>query len=184
VKANHGAVYRDYHRPVQLLVDIKEDGDAAYRELDRRLRPYRRMLSSYANGRVIPGAVTPVISGDRAARTPMEAQKVRHAFYDGRLEDLATAVPASFIPLISTNWTTSFSWLGIGQFPAAERELLHSIVATAHARGQRVRFWATPDLPGADRDAVWTELLAAGVDHLNTDDLAGLELFLRARDVR
>jgi hypothetical protein len=26
---------------------------------------------------------------------------------------------------------------------------------------------------------VWTELVAAGVDHINTDDLAGLETFLR-----
>lgn len=45
-----------------------------------------------------------------------------------------------------------------------------------------MRFWATPDVAGSERDAVWTELLAAGVDHLNTDDLAGLELFLRAKD--
>ncbi|MFE4955615.1 hypothetical protein ACFRCW_16220 [Streptomyces sp. NPDC056653] len=41
---------------------------------------------------------------------------------------------------------------------------------------------ATPDVAGPERDAVWTELPAAGVDHLNTDDLAGLELFLRAKN--
>jgi len=35
-------------------------------------------------------------------------------------------------------------------------------------------------VPGPQRDAVWGELLAAGVDHLNTDDLAGLEVFLDA----
>lgn len=64
--------------------------------------------------------------------------------------------------------------------PAAEREKLRGIVSAAHVRGQRVRFWATPDLPGPRRDAVWAELLAAGVDHLNTDDLAGLEAFLDA----
>jgi hypothetical protein len=29
---------------------------------------------------------------------------------------------------------------------------------------------------------MWTELLAAKVDHLNTDDLPGLESFLRHRD--
>ena len=45
-----------------------------------------------------------------------------------------------------------------------------------------MRFWATPDLPGPARDAVWGELLAAGVDYLNTDDLAGLEAFLDAHD--
>ncbi|MEV6548456.1 phosphatidylinositol-specific phospholipase C/glycerophosphodiester phosphodiesterase family protein [Streptomyces sp. NPDC051597] len=180
VRAHHGSVYRGHHRPVQLLVDIKTDGAAAYRELDRRLRPYRRMLSTYAYGRVTPGAVTPVVSGDRGARAPMEAQQVRHAFYDGRPEDLGTAATAAFIPLVSGNWTQSFTWLGTGPFPAAERRRLRAFVARAHAHRQRVRFWATPDLPGPERDALWRELLAADVDHINTDDLAGLEAFLRA----
>ncbi|MFE7777089.1 phosphatidylinositol-specific phospholipase C/glycerophosphodiester phosphodiesterase family protein [Streptomyces sp. NPDC057445] len=182
VRANHGSVYRGYRRPVQLLVDIKNDGVNTYFELHRQLHDYRRILTTYAHGSVRAGAVTPVISGDRAARGPMEAQRVRHAFYDGRLDDLAAPVPApaTFIPLISSNGTQSFSWQGSGPFPAAERERLRSIVSTAHRRGQRVRFWATPDAPGAARDAVWSELLAAGVDHVNTDDLAGLERFLRA----
>lgn len=183
VRANHGSVYRGHHKPVQLLIDIKTDGAACYLELDRQLRGYRRMLSRYSHGKVTPGAVTPVVSGDRAARVPMEAQRVRYAFYDGRLDDLATPTPASFAPLISSNWTQSFSWLGTGPFPAAERARLRTIVDTAHGRRQRVRFWATPDVPGPARDAVWTELLAAGVDHVNTDDLAGLEAFLRAHDV-
>lgn len=180
VRANHGSVYRGYHHSVQLLVDIKADGAACYEELDRRLRPYRRMLSSYAHGRTRLGAVTPVISGDRAARVPMEAQKSRLAFYDGRLDDLGTAATADFIPLISSNWTQSFSWVGAGPFPPAERQKLHAIVAQAHAHRQRVRFWATPDLAGPERDALWSELLAADVDYINTDDLAGLETFLRA----
>jgi hypothetical protein len=181
VKANHGSVHPGYRRPVQLLIDIKTNGVAAYLELDRQLKHYRRMLSTYAYGHVRLGAVTPVISGDRAARAPMEAQRVRYAFYDGRLDDLGTTAPASFIPLISSNWTHSFSWLGGGPFPATEREKLRSLVSSAHDKGQRVRFWATPDIAGPERDAVWSELLAARVDHLNTDDLAGLERFLRAR---
>ncbi|TXL89862.1 phosphatidylinositol-specific phospholipase C/glycerophosphodiester phosphodiesterase family protein [Streptomyces sp. IB2014 016-6] len=182
VRANGGAVYRGHHRPVQLLIDIKTDGAAAYLELHRQLRAHRSMLSTYSHGAVRHGAVTPVISGDRAARVPMEAQKVRHAFYDGRLEDLGGTAGASFIPLISSNWTTSFTWQGVGAFPATERTELHRIVRTAHRRGRRVRFWATPDLAGPARDAVWTELLDAGVDHINTDDLAGLERFLAAND--
>ncbi|MET4921608.1 phosphatidylinositol-specific phospholipase C/glycerophosphodiester phosphodiesterase family protein [Streptomyces sp. PSRA5] len=182
VRANGGAVYRGHHRPVQLLVDIKADGAAAYLELHRQLRAYRSMLSTYSHGAVRYGAVTPVISGDRAARVPIEAQRVRHAFYDGRLDDLGSAAPASFVPLISSNWTTRFTWLGVGAFPAAERAELHRIVRTAHRRGQRVRFWATPDLAGPARDAVWSELLDAGVDHVNTDDLAGLESFLAKND--
>ncbi|KUL52530.1 phosphatidylinositol-specific phospholipase C/glycerophosphodiester phosphodiesterase family protein [Streptomyces sp. NRRL S-1521] len=179
VRANHGAVYRGrHHTPFQLLVDIKTEGAATYAELHRHLLPYRRLFTSYSHGKVRRAAVTAVVSGDRAARGPMTAQKVRYAFYDGRLADLGTSAPASLIPLISDNWSLNFGWQGVGPIPAAERDKLRGIVSAAHARGQRVRFWATPDLPGPRRDAVWGALLAAGVDHLNTDDLAGLEAFL------
>ncbi|MDW4907339.1 phosphatidylinositol-specific phospholipase C/glycerophosphodiester phosphodiesterase family protein [Streptomyces sp. ADMS] len=180
VRANHGSVYRGYRRPLQLLIDIKTEGSSTYLELDRHLRRYRGLFTTYAHGRVHPGPVTVVISGHRAARVPMEAQSVRRAFYDGRLADLGTPARASFVPLISDNWTLNFTWLGVGMFPAAERVKLNGIVSAAHARGQRVRFWATPDVAGPARDALWGELLAAGVDYLNTDDLAGLEAFLDA----
>lgn len=180
-RAGHGSVHPHHRRPLQLLIDIKADGVAAYRELDRQLTRYGSLFTRYHHGRVRPGAVTAVISGDRAARVPMEAQRTRLAFYDGRLDDLGTASPASFTPLISANWTQTFNWLGAGPFPRAERDRLRTLVATAHREGRRIRFWATPDLPGPEREAVWSELLAAGADHLNTDDLAGLERFLRAR---
>jgi hypothetical protein len=181
VRANHGRVYRGHRGPLQLLIDIKTEGSSTYLELDRHLRRYRHLFTTYAHGRVHRGPVTAVISGDRAARAPMEAQTVRRAFYDGRLADLGSQAPASFVPLISDNWTLNFTWRGVGAFPDAERHKLRGIVDSAHRRGQRVRFWATPDLPGPARDALWGELLAADVDHLNTDDLAGLEAFLDAR---
>ncbi|PPS70587.1 MULTISPECIES: phosphatidylinositol-specific phospholipase C/glycerophosphodiester phosphodiesterase family protein [Streptomyces] len=181
VRAQHGSVYRGYRGSLQLLIDIKTEGASTYRALDRRLRRHRHLFTTYAHGRVHRGPVTAVVSGDRAARTPMEAQAVRRAFYDGRLADLGSPAPASFVPLISDNWTLNFTWQGMGPFPDAERQKLRGITEAAHKRGQRVRFWATPDLAGPARDAVWGELLAAGVDHLNTDDLAGLEAFLDAR---
>ncbi|MEU6500032.1 phosphatidylinositol-specific phospholipase C/glycerophosphodiester phosphodiesterase family protein [Streptomyces californicus] len=180
VRAAHGSVHPHHRAPLQLLVDLKADGIAAYRELDRQLRRHS-YVTRYRHGRVRTGAVTVVISGDRAARAPMEAQEDRLAFYDGRLDDLGTPAPATFAPLVSANWTQSFDWLGAGPFPRAERDRLRTLVATAHREGRRIRFWATPDLPGPEREAVWTELLAAGVDHLNTDDLAGLKAFLRGR---
>lgn len=48
--------------------------------------------------------------------------------------------------------------------------------------GQQVRFWATPDEAGSARTALWEVLREIGVDHINTDDLAGLEAFLRGED--
>ncbi|MFF8833343.1 phosphatidylinositol-specific phospholipase C/glycerophosphodiester phosphodiesterase family protein [Streptomyces sp. NPDC015131] len=178
----HGSVHPGHHRPVQLLVDIKADGVAAYRALHRELAPYRWMMSRCADGRVRPGAVTAVVSGDRAARAPLEAQRVRYAFYDGRLDDLGTAAPASLVPLVSAAWSSVFGTHGTGPLPPAARARLHRLVAAAHREGRRIRFWGTPDTPGPARDALWAELLAARVDHLNTDDLPGLARFLRMHD--
>ncbi|MGP4092371.1 hypothetical protein ACTWQJ_49625, partial [Streptomyces sp. KR55] len=83
VKANHGRVYRGHRGSLQLLIDIKTEGASTYLELDRHLRRYKHLFTTYAHGRVLPGPVTAVISGDRAARVPMAAQTVRRAFYDG-----------------------------------------------------------------------------------------------------
>ncbi|MFD0467216.1 hypothetical protein ACFQ0B_01975 [Nonomuraea thailandensis] len=181
-RVRHGSVYPRSRQQLQLLVDIKNNGAATYTELDRVLKSYRKMLTGYHKGRVKPGAVTVVISGDRP-RDLMAAQERRYAFYDGRMADLGQGDPA-LIPLISDNWTNHFTWTGVGEMPAAERDKLRQIVATAHRDGQRVRFWATPDTAGPARDALWRELVAADVDHINTDDLAGLEAFLRADDGR
>ena len=86
------------------------------------------------------------------------------------------------MPVVSDNWTKTFTWQGVGPMPAAERAKLHEIVDAAHRAGYEVRFWATPDLAGPARDAVWRELVAADVDQINTDDLVGLQAFLLAND--
>jgi len=177
VRANHGQVYR-HGRDFQLLIDIKSDGPSTYAAIDEALRKYRGISTVFVNGRVVEGAVTSVISGNRPLDV-LKAQKVRYAGYDGRLGDLQSGMPASLMPLVSDNWTNVFTWNGVGPMPLDEQSKLHDIVVTAHHAGYRVRFWETPDLPGAAREAVWTELTAAGVDHINTDDLHGLEAFLR-----
>ncbi|MEV6283443.1 glycerophosphodiester phosphodiesterase family protein [Kribbella sp. NPDC051770] len=178
VRANHGQVYKS-GRDFQLLIDIKSDGPTTYAAIDVALRKYRGISTVFAGGHTFRGPVTSVISGNRPLDV-LKAQKIRYAGYDGRLSDLNSKMPASLMPLVSDNWTNNFTWQGVGPFPAAEREKLRQIVTTAHRSGYRVRFWATPDTRGAARDALWAELAAAGVDHLNTDDLHGLEDFLRS----
>ena len=108
----------------------------------------------------------------------MEGQSIRYAAYDGRLTDLDTETNPNFIPIISDNWKNIFNWKGNGDMPPNERTKLIEIVTKAHANNQRVRLWATPDKASAKRDAVWLELLQAGVDLINTDDLVGLNSFL------
>ncbi|CAM2792749.1 phosphatidylinositol-specific phospholipase C/glycerophosphodiester phosphodiesterase family protein [Saccharomonospora xinjiangensis] len=183
VLANHGSVYVR-RTDFQLLIDIKTEAESTYAALERRLDDprYAFLFTRYARGRVWRGPVTAVLSGNRP-RAVLEAQPRRRAFYDGRIvdgTDLGIGADARLTPLVSDNWTKLFTWRGAGEMPEAERERLHSIVQRAHAAGQRVRFWATPDAAGPERTALWRELVAAGVDHLNTDDLSGLADFLTA----
>jgi glycerophosphoryl diester phosphodiesterase len=171
VEANGGRVYR-HGPPFTLLIDVKSDAQSTYARLHRVLADYAAMLTVVDNGNARPGAVTVVISGNRAAET-LRKQRVRYAGLDGRLGDLESDVPDHLMPLISDRWSSHFRWRGRGPISPAERQKLRAIVAKAHAQGRRVRFWATPE-----REAVWRELAAAGVDLINTDDLAGLRRFL------
>jgi hypothetical protein len=174
------SVYPKWDGSLQLLIDIKSEGEATYAAIEQELAKHRDIMSRYTNGNVKTGPVTAVISGNRPLAT-MQAQGRRFSFYDGRSADLTSGMPAGLMPLASDNWTKLFTWQGVGPMPEAERAKLQAYVAEAHANGYRVRFWATPDVPGDAREAVWTELADAGVDHVNTDDLAGLQQFLSAR---
>jgi Glycerophosphoryl diester phosphodiesterase family len=176
VSENGGRVYPG-SEGFTLLIDIKTEGEPTYKALAEVLSKYAEILTVVRDGKAQPGAVTAVVSGNRP-REYMLAEKVRYAGYDGRMPDLTSDTPAAFMPLLSDNWTKVFTWKGDGDMPAAERAKLQDIVKTAHGKGWTIRFWATPDQPGPQRDAIWRELKEAGVDKINTDDLAGLQRFL------
>lgn len=176
VEENGGSVFGN-GEPFYLLIDIKTEAESTYALIDEQLREYAFMLTQFTPQGVTPGAVTVQISGNRPADT-MRSQMIRYAGYDGRMGDLESADPASLMPLISDNWTSQFTWNGAGDMPADQRAKLREQVSRSHAAGRRVRYWATPDAAGPEREALWRELLCAGVDHINTDDLGGLRDFL------
>lgn len=165
-------------QPLILLIDIKTEGESTYAALEQALAPYAGMLTRFEAGKLVPGLVTAIVSGNRPLAT-MQAEPRRLAFYDGRMDDLDSGLPADLMPLVSDNWTKIFSWTGAGEMPPAEATHLRDIVARAHAAGYKLRFWNTPDAPGPDRDRLWRMLAHAGVDFINTDDLAGFAAFRR-----
>ena len=180
IAQNGGSVYRGDPDYFTLLIDIKSEAASTYLALHEELQDYEGMLTKFGPRGVRDGAVTAIVSGNRP-RELMLQQRVRYAAYDGRLSDLGVATDQTFVPLISDNWTRNFTWRGDGPMPSKERRKLRSIVETAHANGQRVRFWETPEL-SPQREAVWRELLAARVDYINTDHLSDLETFLLQND--
>jgi hypothetical protein len=175
VHQNCGHVYQNDSR-FFLLIDIKRDPQEAYHELQTLLSKYRNMLTTVASGKVRPGAVTVVLTGERPRIEPAESGR-RFAGLDGRLSDLDSHAPAHLMPMISDNWTKHFTWTGVGPMLESERTELREIVKKAHESGRVVRFWATPE-----NETVWRELRSAGVDLINTDELGRLAAFLSTPD--
>jgi len=169
----HGRAYEA--GPLLLLVDVKSEPVSTYLSLDALLGEYTDILTVFENGRVTEGAVTVVVSGARD-RAAMEAQRLRYAAMDGRLEDIGSGAPVDLIPLISASWLSEFGWVGDDPLPEGKRAALESVVDRVHAEGRRIRFWAIPDTPDG-----WREMVDAGVDLINSDDVATLARFLEQR---
>jgi glycerophosphoryl diester phosphodiesterase len=173
VAENGGRVYRG-GPTVTLMIDVKSDGAATYAALKEALKPYEAMLTVFRDDRVDPGAVTIVISGNRD-RATMAGETVRYAAVDGKWDDLdATPSPSpALVPWVSGSWKKSFAWKGDGAMSSEDAKKLKTMVEKAHAQKRLIRFWEAPD-----RVVAWRALAEAGVDLINTDDLAGLAKFL------
>ena len=155
-----------------LWIDVKSEAEPTYAVLRDVLARYASMLTTFRADRRTPGAVTVIVSGNRA-RDLMAREPLRYAAVDGRLPDLDTDASLFLVPVVSDNWQNSFTWRGVGAMADDEREKLSAIVRRAHEQGRTIRFWAIPDTPEG-----WQVCLDAGVDFINTDDLAGLRAFL------
>jgi hypothetical protein len=158
-----------------LLIDIKTKGEETYRELHRVLTKYADMLTRVETGTVKKGPITAIVSGNRPIEL-IQSEPIRLVGIDGRLSDLDSDKESHLLPLISDNWTSHFQWRGKGEIDPTELSKLRSIVAKAHAKNRLVRFWASPD-----NENVWRLLRDEKVDLINTDNLAGLSLFLGSK---
>src|SRR5215208_6777085 len=103
VKQNSGHVYSK-PAPFFLLIDIKDDPGKTYRELEKLLANYVDMLTTVEAGKVRPGAVTVVLTGNRP-QIDRHDSRFRYAALDGRVTDLKSQSPAHLMPMISDNWT-------------------------------------------------------------------------------
>lgn len=174
VRENEGHVYP--HGPeFTLLVELKGDWRTSYPVLRDVLRTYTNMLTSFDESGKHTRAITVIVTGHRA-KEMFAGETVRYAALDGDLPDLDSNEPATLVPWISSNWSATFHWHGTGTIPEADRAKLKGIVARAHQQGRRVRFWGAPDQP-----VFWSELMADGVDLINTDNLDGAAKFLNAQ---
>ena len=165
-----GKVYPSFEGVFYLMIDVKTNALETYLALRRLLLEFP-VFQNNLHFKVF-------ISGNRAI-AQIVADSARVAGLDGRLADLHRPTDSKVMPVVSDNFRKFFEWRGEGAMPAQEQQLLRLMANATHRQGQKLRFWAVPDLAAA-----WEVLLDAGVDLISTDRLQDLEQFLLKRDGR
>lgn len=182
IERNNGAVLQpwDLDRPFILLVDLKDGPEETYQALHRLLERYAPILTRFEDDELHPGPVWVIISGRRPVET-IRGQPLRYAAIDGRPPDLdpdrPDHPPQHLVPLVSSRWSSHFSWRGDGPMPDEERRRLREMVDAADAQNRLIRFWAAPD-----HEDGWRAQLDAGVDLINTDRPGPLRRFLQQHE--
>jgi hypothetical protein len=154
-----------------------------YEALDLLLRPRAGLLTTFLGGRVVPGAITVVLTGPYWSRGDLLGAYERFTFLEGRFADLEPGgLPVTVAPLVTEalgariGWDPQEEW---PEFPAEARHILRSLIGAAHAGGRRIRFLDVPEEPRGVRTAFWQELRAAGVDLIASRHRGPLARFLR-----
>ena len=158
---------------IVLVIDIKSNGARTYNALKNLLSGYQAILSGFDNGKTVFRNLTVVLTGHLPMQL-LKTESLRWVFADEKLGGTGNenAVAGMFITA-SCKYSNILHWDGKGKIPDAEKTHLMSLVDKAHAGGQKVRLWASPE-----NERVWMQLLRCGVDLINTDKLSALRKFL------
>lgn len=156
-----------------LMVDIKSRSRKTIRVLKQMLEPYRTILSSSCNGKVIKRNLTIILTGKRPAG--MVCDETDQVFFiDEDLQRVNNDLAYHYLyPVASCRYSRILKWRGKGEISGKERMKLSWLVAQAHLYGKKVRLWAAPE-----KQTVWQELINCGVDLINTDKLSQVRNFL------
>ena len=168
-----GSVYGD-KETVYLWLDLKEGRSELRPALHHLLKQYS-MITRFTDSRIIPGAVTAILTGDAESKTAYGNEfSERMACRDSN--DYTPADPPADHRwrAYALKWSSYIQWNGKGIIPEAEYKKLVAIVSDIHAKGRKVRFYATPETK-----AYWELALKLGLDWLNTDLLSDLNEFLQ-----
>lgn len=192
VRDNDYKFYDDWEHSAILLIDIKtqiDSDDSGYETwlaIEDVLSQYPDIFTTYENGVVKQGPVTAIISGYRPIERMRDAN-IRYSFVDGRMNDLGVETDATLMPLISDNFSyfnrPEFgNFFGKGEWPQETLDELERIITEAHANNQKVRFWSTPEGNDSINSHIWSELVNADVDFINTDHQKELHDWLLEND--
>ncbi|GGH39062.1 phosphatidylinositol-specific phospholipase C/glycerophosphodiester phosphodiesterase family protein [Dyadobacter endophyticus] len=163
---NGGRIYSQDNIPLQLLIDLKTEGEPTLAALIKVLEPYKNIFAP-------AGSVKVVVSGNVPDPTLFE-QYPDFIYFDGRPENAYTPAQMAHVGLISQAFQKYSNWNGEGPILEKDKKKIQKMITEVHDKGKKVRIWATPDNINS-----WKTMMALGVDYLNTDKVRELGDYLR-----
>ena len=161
IKDNKGFPYPN-KKPLQLLLDLKKDGNEILKLLYSQMGNYKKDLRH----------VTISISGDMPP--PNEFQNYDEIFhFDGRQELIYSENAFIRVALVSASFM-DFGKYWTGKTPLSDEvfQKINVFVEENHTKGKKVRIWATPNTTLG-----FETLKKLKVDFIGTDDLKLLAKF-------
>lgn len=167
IQKNKGTPYTQPERKLQLLIDLKTNGETTLPVLVKVLEKFPELSRN--------AGVQFVISGDKPAPSTW-AQYPEFIFFDGNPGTTYTPDELQRVALFSDSFRKYTQWNGKGLIVEDERNRIRHLIDSVHHLDKKFRFWATPDNVNT-----WQTLVNLGVDYLGTDDVTGLSTFLEDR---
>ena len=164
---NNGQPFKDSSRQLQLMIDMKTEGQPTLNRLVQVLQQYPGLIHCRN--------IQIVISGNRPADSLFNSYPP-YIWFDGELSKHYSTGALSKIVMLSDDLKKYTKWDGNTRLARPDYRRLDSMVHYAHRLQKKVRFWDAPDFTAA-----WKELMKLQVDYINTDRIPELSSFFRQR---
>jgi alkaline phosphatase len=182
VKVSHwpwnfrGTLEELYLKPLQKLVEKKQLGDNGlilWVDIkDFRFKTIYQLATVLRRYPMIGKEVRVVLTGNKSLK-----KKFIQYFPDIKAEHDtdSTARASEDVKWLAVNWKKKFNWNGLGRMPQNEMTKLGTMVEEVHTRGQKIRFYNSPDSV-----EYWTVVKNAHVDLIDTNKVSKLADFFRS----
>lgn len=165
IENNKGYIYADTTRHLQLMIDLKTNGDTTLGTLVELLKKFPALTNC--------PKLKIAISGNRPDVSTW-ASYPSFIWFDGELQKEYPAEALARIVMLSSDFKNYTKWNGKGALPAAQLDTMQLDITHAHTAGKPVRFWGAPD-----NKNTWRQLMGLKVDYINTDKIKALADFMR-----
>lgn len=162
-RQNNGHPYKDPSKPLQILVDIKEETEPTMSAIVAALEKYPDVFATQG--------VRVVITGNRPA--PADFSKYPSwVMYDGDVDLTYTEEQLKQIALFSPCFTDYAHWNGKGSLVKEQEDKVMEVIKKVHDLGKDIRFWGGPETLTA-----YYTFYNFGIDYFNTDKPEECALF-------